>query len=114
GSLTADRRPSPIRRAMPDATVAAASNDSHRPEANGHVSETESHVTISTLEMLEPPAASDLVMISDDSLVSPHRADRAPVTAEIGDLGVSALAQEEPPITEAVELPSPPPVAAAP
>ena len=112
GSLTEDGRPSPIRRATA-ATVAATNNGFHRPESNGHVSDIE-HMTISTVEMLEPPAASDLVMISDDSHVSPNRADRALVTADIEQFGVSALAQEETLITEAVELPGPPPVAAAP
>jgi hypothetical protein len=127
GNLTEDGRPSPIRRAMSAAAVAAASNGFHRPEANGHITEIDSnliessgHATLSALDMLTPTAVADPVSISDDSQMSiamteptgeaDHDNGLVASGTEVEDLG---LAQEEMLITEAVEFPGPPPVAAA-
>jgi hypothetical protein len=200
GSLTEEGRPSPIRRAMSAATVASTSNGVHRPEANGritemdsHLSEANGHMPMATLEIIAPQAATDpgtisegswvsppetdpvtisadspvsktaiglvtisadtgasraatdpgtisedtrrstavtgpvpmsddfrrskaatvSATISDESRVSPHPSDRESVTTAV-NFGLSALAQEETLITDAVEFPGPPAVAAGP
>ncbi len=134
GSLTEDGRPSPIRRAMSAASVAAASatNGVHHSEINGHITEIDGHTTLSTLE---PPAVEADAEPEADAHPEPAagpepeaNADPVPnanadpedafdangtTLEDVDDVVLPALAQEESLITEVVEFPGPPPVAAA-
>src|SRR5712692_8296571 len=126
GNLTEDGRPSPIRRAMSAASVAAASasNGAHRTDANGHITEIDGYLggmtspaMVSTLEPPASEAVADPVSMSDNIPVSLAPADHVQNglvanTTDVEDLGLPALAQEEMLITDDVEFPGPPPVAA--
>jgi len=110
GNLTEEGRPSPIRRAISPAGVAAASgsNGVYRAEANGNLTEIDSYLggmtgaaIVSTLDALALDDPEDgIVKVASQSTVE--------------DLVVPALAEEETPITESVDLPGPPSAAAAP
>jgi hypothetical protein len=140
GSLTQDGRPSPIRRAVSAAGMAAATNGVHHPAANGHIVEITGHTT--TLSTLDPPAAEsdtqpdpyadtrfepeadpEAVLDATQATLAEAAcvtgADRESVafggaeTVAEGSNETVAKPQEETLITEVVELPGPPPVAAA-
>jgi hypothetical protein len=97
GGLTDDGQPSPIRRALSPASVAAAtaSNGFHHREVIEHITEINGHGTLSTLELLNPEDTAD------------------PEPSREPDDFALPLAQEETLITEAVEFPGPAPAAAA-
>ncbi len=88
GSLTEDGQPSPIRR--------AANTGFHHTEAI----ETNGHTIVSTLDPPEPEVVADT--------------EPSPLEPGADDVLRTAFAQEEALITEAVEFPGPPAVAAAP
>jgi hypothetical protein len=132
GSLTEDGRPSPVRRAIPPATLAAASatNGVYHADANGrlgevdgHVAEAVGHAGLSTLES-PPPTGAEPVSVPnatrafDVEVIATTEADRA----DTSDASAQATAntcqpvitQEETQITEVVELAGSRPVAEAP
>ena len=108
GSLTENGQPTPIRRAVSAATMAAASasNGFHHTEVIEDITEINGLRTLSTLEMLAPEDTADPEPAVDALLIQ-EAADSADDVLE-----TTLVAQEETPITEAVEFPGPPPVAA--
>jgi hypothetical protein len=118
GNLTEDGQPSPIRR--------AANNGFHRTEAM----EINGQGTVSTLQVVAPAETADTgPMMADEAPLSTTAATdneaervtsewvvrsdtRSEAVADPADGGETVMAQEETPITEAVELPGPSAVAA--
>ncbi len=100
GNPTEDGQPSPIRRA-----VSAANNGFHH--ADGHAS-------VSTLDPPEPAIVADTIseVVAEVATVDVFPLQRAVDNTAEDILETTLDAQEETPITEAVELPGPSPVSA--